>query len=132
MKKIIFTLMLGLITVISFSSCDKSKEDAKKFIVGEWILKGDNIGHKPMDDESVHIFFNGDGTLNSVYIFGNDTTTKKAKYYIVNKNTIAIAYDGESSIHNIHFETIGDNELYLQDNDMLKTVYFFKRANNGK
>ena len=131
MKKIIITLILGLIAVISFSSCDKSKEDAKNFIVGEWILKGDNIGHKPMDDESVHIFFNADGTLNSVYILGDDTTTNKAKYYIVNKNTIAVARYGEPQ-HDSHFETIGEDELYLQDNDMLKTVYFFKRANNGK
>ena len=131
MKKIIITLILGLLIVVAFSSCDKSKEDAKNFIVGEWILKGDNIGHKTMDYDSVHIFFNGDGTLNSVYIFGNDTTTKKAKYYIVNKNIIAIAYDGEPQ-HDSHFETIGDNELYLQDDDKLKTVYFFKRANNGK
>lgn len=131
MKKIIITLILGLIIVVSFSSCDKSKEDAKNFIVGEWILKGDNIGHKPMDDDSVHIIFNADGTLTSVYIFGDDTTTNKAKYYIVNKNTIAIAYDGEPQ-HDTHFEAIGEDELYLQDDDKLKTVYFFKRASNGK
>ena len=129
MKKIIITLILGLLIVVSFSTCGNSKEKAKEFIVGEWILEGDNIGHHPMDDESVHIFFNANGTLHSVYILGNDTTTNNAKYYIVNKNTIAVALDGESQ-HDIHFEAIGDNELHLQDDDMLKTVYFFKRANN--
>ena len=129
MKKIIITLILGLLTVVSFSTCGNPKEKAEKFIVGDWILVGDDIGHHPMDDESVHIFFNANGTLHSVYILGNDTTTNNAKYYIVNKNTIAVALDGESQ-HDIHFEAIGDNELHLQDDDMLKTVYFFKRANN--
>lgn len=131
MKKIIITLILGLITVVSFSSCGNSKEKAKKFIVGEWILEGDNLGHHPMNDESVHIFFNADGTLHSVYILGDDTTTNNANYYIVNKNTIAASLDGEPQ-RDLHFEAIDDNELHLQDDDMLKTVYFFKRANNGK
>ena len=57
MKKLIVTLILGLLTVVSFSSCGNSKKDAENLIVGDWILVGDNIGHKMMDDESAHIFW---------------------------------------------------------------------------
>ena len=36
MKKLIVTLILGLITVLSFSSCGNSKKDAENLIVGGW------------------------------------------------------------------------------------------------
>ena len=128
MKKLIVTLILGLLTVVSFSSCGNSKKDAENLIVGDWILVGDNIGHKMMDDESAHIFFNADGTFNTVYILEDDTTTHNGKYYIVNKNTIAMARNGEHQ-QDFHFEIIGENELHLEDHNRLDTC-FLKRSNN--
>ena len=103
MKKLIVTLILGLITVVSFSSCGNSKKDAENLIVGDWILVGDNMGHHLMDDESAHIFFNADGTWKTVYTLGDVTKNHKGKYYIVNENTIAMARNGEhqQDFHNI-------------------------------
>ena len=128
MKKLIVTLILGLITVVPFSSCGNSKKDAENLIVGEWIYEGDDIGHHMMDDESAHIFFNADGTWNTVYILGDVTKTEKGKYYIVNENTIAMATDGMEQ-EDTHFEIIGKNQLQVKDDKEGITV-FFKRANN--
>ena len=129
MKKLIVTLILGLITVLSFSSCGNSKKDAENLIVGDWILVGDNMGHHLMDDESAHIFFNADGTWKTVYTLGDVTKTHKGKYYIVNENTIAMARNGEHQ-QDFHFEIIGENELHLQDNNRSQATCFLKRANN--
>ena len=130
MKKIIITLILALITVVSFSSCDNPKEDPKKFIVGEWILVGDNLGHKMMDGESEHFIFNANGTVKLVNVkLGGDTITENGKYYIVNENTIAMARNGEHQ-QDFHFEIIGENELHLQDNNRSQATCFLKRANN--
>lgn len=129
MKKLIVTLILGLITVVSFSSCGNSKKDVEKLIVGEWIYEGDDIGHHLMDDESAHIFFNADGTFKGVYESnGVVKATIKGKYYIVNENTIATATDGEYQ-EDSHFEIIGKNQLQVKDDKEGITV-FFKRANN--
>ena len=129
MKKLIVTLILGLITVLSFSSCGNSKKDAENLIVGDRILVGDNMGHHLMDDESAHIFFNADGTWKTVYTFGDVTKTHKGKYYIVNENTIAMARNGEHQ-QDFYFEIIGENELHLQDNNRSQATCFLKRANN--
>ena len=129
MKKLIVTLILGLITVLSFSSCGNSKKDAENLIVGDWILVGDNMGHHLMDDESAHIFFNADGTWKTVYTLRDVTKTHKGKYYIVNENTIAMARNGEHQ-QDFHFEIIGENELHLQDNNRSQATCFLKRANN--
>ena len=131
MKKIIITLILALIIVVSFSSCDNPKEDPKKFIVGEWILVGDNLGHKMMDGESEHFIFNANGTVKLVNVkLGGDTITENGKYYIVNENTIAMASKGEQQ-KDYHFEIIGENQLHLE-NDSYGNTLFYERANNGK
>lgn len=131
MKKIIIVLILGLLTVVSFSSCGNSKKDAESLIVGEWILVGDNIGHKMMDDESVHFIFNANGTVKLVNVkLGGDTITENGKYYIVNENTIAMASKGEQQ-KDYHFEIIGENQLHLE-NDSYGNTLFYERANNGK
>lgn len=138
MKKLIVTLILGLITVVSFSSCGNSKKDAENLIIGEWILVGDNMGHHLMDGDSEHLIFNADGTWNTVYILGGDTITYKGKYYIVNKNTIATAFNGKQQEVS-HFEIIGKNQLqviktlplFVRENGQVEQLrIFFKRANN--
>lgn len=129
MKKLIVTLILGLITVVSFSSCGNSKKDAENLIIGEWILVGDNMGHHLMDGESEHLIFNADGTVKLVSVkLGGDTITYKGKYYIVNKNTIATVSNGKQQ-EDSHFEIIGENQLHLENNGYGNTL-FYERANN--
>lgn len=128
MKKIIIALILGLLTVVSFSSCGNSKKNAENLIVGDWILVGDDMGHHLMDGESEHFIFNADGTVKLVNVkMGGDTITINGKYYIVNKNTIAMASKGEEQ-KDYHFEIIGENQLHLE-NDRYGNILFYERAN---
>lgn len=127
MKKLIVTLILGLITVVSFSSCGNSKKDAEKFIVGEWIA--DNACLDDLDnDASMHLFFNADSTFKGVYENnGVVLSTIKGKYYIVNKDTVATMLINGGKVEKDFFYQDGENKMFIEIGG---DPVFFKRANN--
>lgn len=124
MKKIIITLILGLLTVVSFSSCGNSKKDAEKFIVGEWIADNAFL-------DGMHLFFNADSTFKGVYENnGVVLSTIKGKYYMVSEDTIAtmlINGGKEEKVEKDYFWKNGENEMCIEIGG---DPVFFKRANN--
>lgn len=123
MKKIIIVLILWLLTVVSFSSCSKPKEDPKKFIVGEWILEDARLDN----GESIHLFFNANGTLKGIYKNnGTIMSTINGKYYITYENTITIAINGKKK-EDYYLWQIDGNEMFLRS-DANGDIFFYKRA----
>lgn len=99
-------VFMSLFLVIGLTSCQKS---VKEKIVGKWLLTEVDGEKAPADAEDVFMEFNEDGTV------GNSRIDKKAKWEMVDDETIKIIDENDETI--LHIIEVTDKILKVKDDD---------------